>query len=140
MPQQGYLPGPLFGQVPDLPQYVRVRLTPLPAPDVGYYAIGTEIVASPHDGDERLDRVVGLRHPGVSHLRILSYLHRGRSSHLQPFKERANFRVPVRPQYQVHTAILPDEPGAQPLSHTPKNANHQVRILLLKSCQFADPG
>ena len=52
--QQRDLPDAQSGQVVDLGQYFLVVFAPLPAPDVGDYAIGAEVVAATHDAHEGL--------------------------------------------------------------------------------------
>ena len=56
--QEGDLPAARGDQLPALLENFLRLAAPLPAPDIGDDAVGTEIIAAVHDGDPRLQRVV----------------------------------------------------------------------------------
>ena len=109
---------------------------------VGYHAIGTVVLASPHDGDvgrnavggyaHRLDVLIGLGGAELGFGSLDTLL-----AHLCQYGGQLS--VGIGSDYKTDVLLLHHQLALQPLGHAAQNAYAQLLVALLQGAQVVQP-
>ncbi len=127
LPQQRHLPITGIEQLPRLAQNGLRIAAALPAPRIGHHTIGTEVIASAHDGDECAHAVAVEAHGSyIAVGLLLRQLHVHSVTACRCHRHQpGQIAIGVGTGYHIHDGFAFEQLLPQPFGHAPHDAHHQ---------------